>query len=62
MWIEREGHESLTDPVRMQARRSNGLCPTIRIERNTMLFRAALVSMGRMGVIYSFGPGGRRRV
>lgn len=54
-WIERdEGDGSITDPGRMgELRQMDVLCRDIRLEYNTSLFRAVLVSMGRMGVIYS---------
>ena len=53
-WIEREGAGSITDPDRMtELRQMDVLCRDIRYEQNTSLFRAVLVSLGRMGVIYS---------
>jgi hypothetical protein len=53
-WIEREEEGSITDPGRMaELRRRGVLCRDIRFEYNTSLFRAVLVSMGRMGVVYS---------
>jgi hypothetical protein len=53
-WIEREGDGSITDPDRMaELRQMDVLCRDIRYEQNTSLFRAVLVSLGRMGVIYS---------
>lgn len=54
-WIERDGDRSLTDPDRMQRFSQFGpLCSSIRIERDTPLFRSVLVSLGRMGVVYSY--------
>ncbi|HEX7025628.1 MAG TPA: D-arabinono-1,4-lactone oxidase [Gammaproteobacteria bacterium] len=55
-WIEPEGDEAITDPARMAIARDeeeNLLCSDIRIEYDNELFDAALVSIGRMGVIYS---------
>ncbi len=53
-WIERSGDDAITDGGRMEAARSAGrLCADLRIEYDTALFRAALVSLGRMGVVYS---------
>jgi hypothetical protein len=54
-WIERSGARAITDPTRLeQARDAGRLCSDIRIEYNDGLFNAALVSVGRMGVIYSY--------
>jgi hypothetical protein len=54
-WIEREGDKSVTDPVRMATARQGGLlCGDIVVKYEDSLFRAVLVSMGRMGVIYSY--------
>ena len=55
-WIERDEDDgAITDPDRMSELRQRGvLCGDIRIEYDTSLFRAVLVSMGRMGVIYSY--------
>ncbi len=54
-WIEADADRSITDPDRMERARQLGLlCQDIRIERNTPLFRSVLVSVGRMGVAYSF--------
>jgi hypothetical protein len=53
-WIERAEPNSITDPTRLAGARDAGrLCSDIRIVYNDLLFRAALVSLGRMGVIYS---------
>jgi hypothetical protein len=54
-WIERSGANAITDPARMEQVRTNGLlCPGIRIEYDDQLFDAALVSVGRMGIVYSY--------
>jgi len=54
-WIEPEGDRSITDPDQMQRARNFGpLCSEIRVDYDTLHFRSALVSLGRMGVIYSF--------
>ncbi len=54
-WIEREGENSITDPARMaQAQQAGVLCSDIATIYSDRLFRAALVSMGRMGVFYSY--------
>lgn len=55
-WIERdEGAGAITDPGRMAQARARGLlCADARVEYDTSLFRAVLVSMGRMGVVYSY--------
>jgi hypothetical protein len=54
-WIERSGARAITDPARMeQARSANLLCSSIRIEYDDLLFNAVLVSVGRMGVVYSY--------
>ena len=53
-WLEQTGPASITDPVRLaRARDAERLCSDIRIAYDDQLFRAALVSLGRMGVIYS---------
>lgn len=54
-WIERSGSRGITDPARMAQARSAGLlCNSIRIEYDDLLFNAVLVSVGRMGVVYSY--------
>jgi hypothetical protein len=55
-WIERDKDSgAITDPARMaQAQSQRRLCPDARVEYDTSLFRAVLVSMGRMGVVYSY--------
>jgi hypothetical protein len=55
-WIERdEGDGAITDPARMDQAKARGLlCPDAHVEYDSSLFRAALVSMGRMGVVYSY--------
>lgn len=53
-WIEPTGELAITDPARMEAARADGrLCADVRIAYDDLLFRAVLVSLGRMGVIYS---------
>lgn len=54
-WIEpAEGAGHITERTRLQTARDAGrLCSDIRIEYDTALFDAALVSAGRMGVIYA---------
>ncbi|HWZ97056.1 MAG TPA: D-arabinono-1,4-lactone oxidase [Candidatus Dormibacteraeota bacterium] len=56
-WLERSGANSITDPTRMMAiaadPTSTLLCPDITIEYDDQLFQAAMVSLGRFGVIYS---------
>jgi len=56
-WLERSGTNSITDPTRMAAIAADPasmlLCPDIKIEYDDQLFRAAVVSLGRFGVIYS---------
>jgi FAD/FMN-containing dehydrogenase len=52
-WIEPNGG-AITSRERLVAARDAGLlCADIRIEYDDELFRAALVSVGRMGIIYS---------
>lgn len=54
-WIEREGGKSITDPARLeQVRQAGVLCNDIIARYDDRLFRAVLVSMGRMGVVYSY--------
>ena len=54
-WIERSGTRAITDRSRMdQARFAGLLCDDIRIEYDDLLFNAALVSVGRMGIVYSY--------
>jgi hypothetical protein len=54
-WIERSGPRAITDMQRMsQARDAGRLCRDIRIVYDDMLFNAVLVSVGRMGVVYSY--------
>lgn len=54
-WLEPAGEQAITDPARMaMARDAGALCADIRIVHDDELFRAALVSLGRMGIIYSF--------
>lgn len=54
-WIEREGANSITEPTRIaQAQQAGVLCNDIKVIYDDGLFRAALVSMGRMGVFYSY--------
>lgn len=53
-WLEPAGDLAITDASRMATARDNGaLCSDIRIVYDNDLFRAAVVSLGRMGVIYS---------
>lgn len=53
-WLEPAGDLAVTDASRMASARDGGaLCPDIRVVYDDDLFRAALVSLGRMGVIYS---------
>ncbi|MCM3881827.1 MAG: FAD-binding protein, partial [Vicinamibacterales bacterium] len=54
-WIEPdEGEGNITLRARLEAARDAGrLCSDIRIEYNSGLFDAVLVSAGRMGVIYA---------
>ena len=54
-WIEPdEGAGNITQRSRLEAARDAGrLCSDIRIEYDTALFDAVLVSAGRMGVIYA---------
>jgi hypothetical protein len=53
-WLEPAGELAITDLARMTSARDGGaLCPDIRIVYDNDLFRAALVSLGRMGVFYS---------
>jgi FAD binding domain/D-arabinono-1,4-lactone oxidase len=54
-WIEPSGENSITDPARMAEviEATDLLCRDIRVEYDDRLFRAALVSLGRMGIIYS---------
>jgi hypothetical protein len=54
-WIERPGEHSITDPILMaQAQAAGLLCSDLKMRYEENLFRAALVSLGRMGVIYSY--------
>ena len=55
-WIERDrGAGAITDPALMlQLKQNDVLCRDMRVEYDTSLFRAVLVSMGRIGVIYSY--------
>lgn len=54
-WIERSEPNGITDPARLSMARDAGrLCGDIIIARDDQLFRAALVSLGRMGIIHSF--------
>ena len=55
-WIERDqGAGAITDRARMADLSGRGiLCGDIRIEHDTSMFCAVLVSMGRMGVVYSY--------
>ena len=54
-WIEREGADSITDPGRLaQAQQAGLLCKDIIVRYQDLLFRSVLVSMGRMGVVYSY--------
>jgi hypothetical protein len=55
-WIERDqGDRAITDPALMlQLKQNDVLCRDMRVEYDTSLFRAVLVSMGRIGVIYSY--------
>ena len=51
-WIEPTN--GITDPTRLgQTRDGVRLCNDISVVRDDQMFRAALVSLGRMGVIYS---------
>jgi len=53
-WIERSGDRSITNPARMEElREADKLCHDLSLEYDDELFAAVLVSMGRMGVIYS---------
>lgn len=53
-WIEPDEDQSITDRERMREAQAEGLlCEDIRIEYDSELFGAVLVSLGRMGVIYS---------
>ena len=55
-WIERDDDQgAITTPDRMTQAKQRGLiCSDARVEYDTSLFRAVLVSMGRMGVVYSY--------
>lgn len=54
-WIERSGTRAITERTRMeQAQQTNLFCSGLRLEYNDALFNAALVSVGRMGVVYSY--------
>ncbi len=53
-WIKRAEPNWITDPGALTMARDAGrLCSDIRFAHDDQLFRAALVSLGRMGVIYS---------
>lgn len=55
-WIERDYERgAITDLDRMAEAKQRGLlCADARVEYDTSLFRAVLVSLGRMGVVYSY--------
>lgn len=54
-WIERGGDRAITDPERLlQARDAGRLCADTRIVHHDELFNAVLVSVGRMGIVYSY--------
>ncbi len=54
-WIERAGARAITDPARLAtARAADRLCPELRIVYDDLLFDAVLVSVGRMGLVYSY--------
>jgi hypothetical protein len=53
-WIERGGTRTITDPARMEQLRSTGfLCADVQLSYDDRTFNAVLVSLGRMGLIYS---------
>lgn len=53
-WIERSGDNAVTDRARMEALRGTGpWCADLQLEYDDEIFAAALVSLGRMGIIYS---------
>jgi|GEM_PF-2229245 len=54
-WIERAGARAITEPARLaQARGAGLLCADLRIVYDDLLFDAALVSVGRMGIVYAY--------
>ena len=54
-WIEPAAPRSVTDPARMEEARASGLlCADTRIEYDDRLFRAVLVSLGRMGIVCGY--------
>ena len=54
-WIERSGTRAITDRTRMEEARDAGrLCKDVRIVYEDLLFNAVLVSVGRMGIVYSY--------
>ncbi|HKR63066.1 MAG TPA: FAD-binding protein [Thermoanaerobaculia bacterium] len=54
-WIEREGSRAITEQSRMEALRARGtLCADLSLIYDDRTFAAALVSVGRMGIVYSY--------